>query len=146
MEKKLNFFTQMNGLQPKNLRIIGMMNTADRSLALMDYALRRRFAFFDFSPAFNNDNFKGYIAEKNNEKLDKLIAMVNSLNVTISNDESLGDGFRIGHSYFCTKKEITYNWLNSVIEYELIPLIKEYWFDEPSKVRDWSAKLRSTIK
>lgn len=131
---------------PKNLRIIGMMNTADRSLALMDYALRRRFAFFDFSPAFNNDNFKGYIAEKNNEKLDKLIAMVNSLNVTISNDESLGDGFRIGHSYFCTKKEITYNWLNSVIEYELIPLIKEYWFDEPSKVRDWSAKLRSTIK
>lgn len=131
---------------PKNVRIIGMMNTADRSLALMDYALRRRFAFFDFAPAFSSEGFKNYLAEKNSQKLESLITAVESLNNTISSDESLGDGFRIGHSYFCTDGEITDEWLKSVVEYEVIPLIKEYWFDEPTKVRDWSATLRSAIK
>lgn len=131
---------------PQNVRIIGMMNTADRSLALMDYALRRRFAFFDFAPAFSSEGFKNYLAEKNSPKLEKLIAAVESLNSTISTDESLGDGFRIGHSYFCTDDEVTDEWLKSVVEYEVIPLIKEYWFDEPTKVRDWSATLRSAIK
>ena len=131
---------------PQNVRIIGMMNTADRSLALMDYALRRRFAFFDFAPAFSSEGFKNYLSEKDSPKLEKLIAAVESLNSTISTDESLGDGFRIGHSYFCTDDEITDEWLKSVVEYEVIPLIKEYWFDEPTKVRDWSATLRSAIK
>ena len=131
---------------PKNVRIIGMMNTADRSLAMMDYALRRRFAFFDFAPAFSSDGFKKYLADKNSERLGKLIEVVENLNVAISNDESLGDGFRIGHSYFCTTKEITDGWLKSVVEYEVIPLLKEYWFDEPTKVRDWSGNLRSAIK
>jgi 5-methylcytosine-specific restriction protein B len=131
---------------PQNVRIIGMMNTADRSLALMDYALRRRFAFFDFAPAFSSEGFKNYLAEKNYPKLESLITVVESLNNTISSDESLGDGFRIGHSYFCTDDEITDEWLKSVVEYEVIPLIKEYWFDEPTKVRDWSATLRSAIK
>lgn len=131
---------------PDNVRIIGMMNTADRSLALMDYALRRRFAFFDFAPAFSSDGFKNYLTEKNNPKLEKLISVVESLNSTISADESLGDGFRIGHSYFCTKKEVTDEWLKSVVEFEVIPLLKEYWFDEPSKVRDWTANLRGAIK
>lgn len=131
---------------PQNVRIIGMMNTADRSLALMDYALRRRFAFFDFAPAFSSEGFKNYLAEKNSQKLESLITAVESLNNTISSDESLGDGFRIGHSYFCTDGEITDEWLKSVVEYEVIPLIKEYWFDEPAKVRDWSATLRSAIK
>ena len=131
---------------PQNVRIIGMMNTADRSLALMDYALRRRFAFFDFAPAFSSEGFKNYLAEKNSQKLESLITAVESLNNTISSDKSLGDGFRIGHSYFCTDGEITDEWLKSVVEYEVIPLIKEYWFDEPTKVRDWSATLRSAIK
>lgn len=131
---------------PQNVRIIGMMNTADRSLALMDYALRRRFAFFDFAAAFPSEGFKNYLAEKNSPKLESLITAVESLNNTISADESLGDGFRIGHSYFCTDGEITDEWLKSVVEYEVIPLIKEYWFDEPTKVRDWSATLRSAIK
>lgn len=131
---------------PKNVRIIGMMNTADRSLAMMDYALRRRFAFFDFAPAFSSDGFRQYLGDKNNEKLEKLISMVENLNIAISNDESLGDGFRIGHSYFCTDKDITDSWLKAVVEFELIPLLKEYWFDEPTKVRDWSMNLRGAIK
>lgn len=131
---------------PKNVRIIGMMNTADRSLALMDYALRRRFAFFDFAPAFASDGFKNYLTEKNSSKLEKLISTVELLNNAIAADESLGDGFRIGHSYFCTDDEVTDGWLKSVVEYEVIPLIKEYWFDEPAKIRDWSSALRSAIK
>ena len=82
----------------------------------------------------------------NNEKLEKLISMVENLNIAISNDESLGDGFRIGHSYFCTDKDITDSWLKAVVEFELIPLLKEYWFDEGSKVKEWSEKLRGAIQ
>lgn len=131
---------------PDNIRIIGMMNTADRSLALMDYALRRRFAFFNVAPAFASDGFKNYLATKNNTKLNRLIEIIESLNTSISADESLGDGFRIGHSYFCTDKEVTDKWLKSIVEFEVIPLLKEYWFDEPTKVRDWSANLRGAIR
>lgn len=131
---------------PKNVYIIGMMNTADRSLAMLDYALRRRFAFFDFAPAFGTDSFEEYRLSKNNSKFDKLIHTVMNLNDTIENDESLGEGFRIGHSYFVTDETITDELLDSIVEYELIPLLKEYWFDEPSKVRDWSGSLRRAIK
>ncbi len=131
---------------PDNIRLIGMMNTADRSLALMDYALRRRFAFFNFVPAFETDGFKSYLENKNSPKLEKLISVVENLNNAISNDESLGDGFRIGHSYFCTEKEVTENWLRSIVEYEIIPLLNEYWFDEPTKVRYWASNLRGAIK
>lgn len=131
---------------PKNVHIIGMMNTADRSLALMDYALRRRFVFFDFPPAFESQGFKNYLEEKNSPKLNRLITSVLSLNNAIKDDESLGEGFRIGHSYFCNDTDITDSWLKSVVEYEIIPLIKEYWFDEPSKVLNWSSILRDAIK
>lgn len=131
---------------PDNIRIIGMMNTADRSLALMDYALRRRFAFFDFAPAFESEEFRSYVENKNSPKLEKLISVIKNLNHAISNDESLGEGFRIGHSYFCNENEITDSWLRSTVEYEIIPLLKEYWFDEPAKVREWSANLRGAIK
>lgn len=133
---------------PKNIYIIGMMNTADRSLAMLDYALRRRFAFFEIKPAFTTDGFREYRMSLENEKFDKLIACVESLNNVISNDESLGDGFCIGHSYFCNLLPDTINdqVLSGIVEYELIPLLKEYWFDEPTKVKDWSSNLRSAIK
>lgn len=132
----------------KNIYIIGMMNTADRSLAMLDYALRRRFAFFEIKPAFTTDGFREYRMSLENEKFDKLIACVESLNNVISNDESLGDGFCIGHSYFCNLLPDTINdqVLSGIVEYELIPLLKEYWFDEPTKVKDWSSNLRSAIK
>lgn len=133
---------------PKNIYIIGMMNTADRSLAMLDYAFRRRFAFFEIKPAFTTDGFREYRMSLENEKFDKLIACVESLNNVISNDESLGDGFCIGHSYFCNLLPDTINdqVLSGIVEYELIPLLKEYWFDEPTKVKDWSSNLRSAIK
>lgn len=133
---------------PKNIYIIGMMNTADRSLAMLDYALRRRFAFFEIKPGFTTDGFREYRMSLKNEKFDKLIACVESLNNVISNDESLGDGFCIGHSYFCNLLPDTIDdqVLSGIVEYELIPLLKEYWFDEPIKVKDWSNNLRSAIK
>lgn len=133
---------------PKNVYIIGMMNTADRSLAMLDYALRRRFAFFELEPGFETTGFREYKMGLGSEKFDKLIACVESLNHVISNAESLGDGFRIGHSYFCNLSPDTIDdqVLSGIVEYELIPLLKEYWFDEPSKVKDWSNNLRSAIK
>lgn len=131
---------------PSNVHIIGMMNTADRSLAMLDYALRRRFAFFEISPAFGSSGFRAYRTKINNPKFDRLIATVEQLNEAIANDDSLGEGFCIGHSYFCTKATINDEWMKSVVEYELIPLLKEYWFDEAAKVKDWSRTLREVVK
>lgn len=131
---------------PENVYIIGMMNTADRSLAMLDYALRRRFAFFEFSPAFETNGFRQYRQEKNNKKFNNLISAIEKLNIAIENDESLGRGFRIGHSYFCTDKPIDDMWLNAVITYEIIPLLNEYWFDEPSKVQEWKFILYEAIR
>ncbi len=131
---------------PSNVYIIGMMNTADRSLAMMDYALRRRFAFFNMMPAFESNGFRAYSNSINHPKFDKLIDAVKQLNHAIVNDESLGEGFCIGHSYFCTGVTIDDEWLHSVVEFELIPLLKEYWFDEPANIRKWSEILREVIK
>lgn len=131
---------------PSNVHIIGMMNTADRSLAMLDYALRRRFAFFEIAPAFGSSGFRAYRLKVHNQKFDRLIATVEQLNETIADDDSLGEGFCIGHSYFCTKATINDEWMKAVVEYELIPLLKEYWFDEPAKVKDWSRTLREVVK
>lgn len=85
---------------PANVYIIGMMNTADRSLAMLDYALRRRFAFFEMKPGFDSDGFHEYRMALGNSKFDRLIDCVEKLNTVIEADDSLGEGFCIGHSYF----------------------------------------------
>ena len=131
---------------PDNVYIIGMMNTADRSLAMLDYALRRRFAFYEMKPGFNTEGFREYRTGLNNIKFDNLIQCVEQLNAAIAGDESLGEGFCIGHSYFCNLTEVNDQALSAIVEYELIPLLKEYWFDEPVKVKNWADNLRSAIK
>ena len=131
---------------PANVYIIGMMNTADRSLAMLDYALRRRFAFFEMQPGFENDGFRAYRMALQSDRFNRLIQCVENLNNVIAADESLGEGFRIGHSYFCNLKEADEQTLSNIVEFELIPLLKEYWFDEPTKVKDWTNNLRSAIK
>ncbi|WP_294412871.1 AAA family ATPase [uncultured Ruminococcus sp.] len=131
---------------PGNVYIIGMMNTADRSLAMMDYALRRRFAFYEIKPGFGTEGFREYKENLDNDKFNKLIHCVESLNDKISSDESLGEGFCIGHSYFCNLNHVTQQDLSGIVEFELIPLLKEYWFDEPVRVKEWSDNLRSAIK
>lgn len=132
---------------PKNVHIIGLMNTADRSLAMIDYALRRRFAFFDLKPGFSSDGFETYQSNINYSIFDSLIGVMEELNNAIKDDETLGEGFRIGHSYFCNldQEEDIEEKLNYIVEYEIIPLLKEYWFDEPDKVEEWSEKLRNSL-
>ncbi|MRI66612.1 AAA domain-containing protein [Gracilibacillus thailandensis] len=128
---------------PSNLYIIGMMNTADRSLALLDYALRRRFSFFEVKPAFHNLTFNSYVNELNNpEVLNRIIAEIKSLNNQIV--EELGTGFVIGHSYFVgdAYKVNTATRVEEVIEYEIIPQLFEYWFDDEQKANDWAERLR----
>ncbi len=131
---------------PENLYLIGLMNTADRSLTMMDYALRRRFAFFQMKPAFNNKNFKERLLKINNESLTKLVECIKTLNINILNDDSLGEGFEIGHSYFCFEEELTSDRLNAIVKYELLPLIKEYWFDDKAKVSIWTKKIYDALK
>lgn len=133
---------------PSNVYLIGMMNTADRSLAMLDYALRRRFAFFDLVPAFSSDGFVAYREGLESDKFNELIACVVRLNATIASDETLGEGFCVGHSYFCGLRpgDVTDARLSAIVEYELVPLLREYWFDEPSKVREWSDALRRAIR
>lgn len=133
---------------PSNVYLIGMMNTADRSLALLDYALRRRFDFFDIAPAFDSEGFTSYLESVGSPRLDRLVACVARLNGAIAADDSLGDGFRIGHSYLCglTRKAIEEGALSDIVEYELVPLLREYWFDDPDEVRTWADELRSAAK
>ena len=141
-----------NGLQfavPKNLYIIGMMNTADRSLAMIDYALRRRFSFFPMEPGFESDGFKKYLSELNDDTLYAFIDVVIALNKAITDDPSLGAGFCIGHSYFCGQKpgneEDLAGWMTSVVDYDIVPMLEEYWFDEPDKVRLWRNRLNGVF-
>ena len=131
---------------PKNLYLIGMMNTADRSLAMIDYALRRRFSFFTMTPAFNSKRFKEYQEKLNSECLDRLINEVKELNKDIAKDKALGPGFCIGHSYFCEHRaEEEESWIREVVEYDLIPMLNEYWFDDPDKVQKWTDRLRGVF-
>ena len=133
---------------PANLYIIGMMNTADRSLALMDYALRRRFGFFKMRPAFDTPGFAAYAAGCQSDELARVVAGVRALNTAIAADASLGEGFCIGHSYFCRpdltelSPEEVHEWLESVIAYDVAPQLEEYWFDQPEKAAEEAARLR----
>ena len=137
-----------NGLSfmvPKNLYIIGMMNTADRSLALIDYALRRRFGFFGIEPRFDSEGFTRYQRSLNDPNLDKLVLKVKELNREIEADPSLGKGFCIGHSYFCGRTECSRAWLRSIVDFDIVPTLREYWFDEPSKVAKWEKELLEAV-
>ena len=132
---------------PKNLHIIGMMNTADRSLAMIDYALRRRFSFFELKPGFESDGFKKQKQLFDNEKYNKLVSTIIELNKAIVKDDSLGAGFEIGHSYLCLsdKEKLTNEWLNSVVLYDIVPTLQEYWFDNKEAVKRWTEELRKSI-
>ena len=138
-----------NGLSfsvPKNLYIIGMMNTADRSLAMIDYALRRRFSFFEVEPGFDSEGFIHYQNGLNNETLNELVNKVKDLNREISLDKSLGKGFCIGHSYFCGRDVCTEEWLHSIVDYDILPMLSEYWFDDANKLQRWENILQGVFQ
>lgn len=139
---------------PENLYIIGMMNTADRSLAMIDYALRRRFCFFAMQPGFDSAGFINYMQGLHCDKLERLVRVIKELNEDIRQDDSLGAGFEIGHSYLCSwtpdpsddRSKALESWLHAVVHYDLIPMLEEYWFDNRGKVDTWSARLKDSIQ
>lgn len=123
---------------PSNVYIIGLMNTADRSLAIVDYALRRRFAFVDIRPCFDNQQFRDLLAAKNisTELIERISTRISALNERIRADtRNLGAGFEIGHSFFCPQERVVDEeyWYKTIIKYEIKPLLQEYWFDDPEK-------------
>ena len=132
---------------PDNLYILGTMNLADRSLALVDMAFRRRFAFFDLEPNLNSA-WKKYVVNEMN--MDRSIAeniqlSIGNLNNEISNDSRLGKQFQIGHSFFTPtvsiKNKDSKSWFNEVVESEIKPLLEEHWFDAPEEVEKSIKKL-----
>lgn len=124
---------------PQNVYIIGLMNTADRSLAMVDYALRRRFAFIDLKPEFESEGFSRALIDAGAEEamLEKVVGRMGMLNEKIAQDSvNLGAGFCIGHSFFCGPSDVgVYDneWYEQIIEYEIAPLVREYWFDNPER-------------
>lgn len=151
---------------PKNLYIIGMMNTADRSLAIIDYALRRRFSFFTMQPGFKAEGFQRLCADVRKmlteagddaTRFDRLVAEIQNLNKAIEQDDSLGKGFLVGHSYLTgvpvpdpEKSTADWfsnfnNWLDSVILYDLIPLLEEYWYDDGEQLEKWTERLKMHV-
>ncbi|MCL4552294.1 MAG: AAA family ATPase [Candidatus Marsarchaeota archaeon] len=127
---------------PENLYIIGTMNIADRSLALVDFALRRRFAFVNLEPALGkawhewvNSRFGIEMAI-----LDEIEKRITALNNQIAADTSLGPQFRIGHSFVTPSLGVSVAdgvlWFKRVVDTEIAPLLEEYWFDDLERARD----------
>jgi 5-methylcytosine-specific restriction enzyme B len=130
---------------PENLYVIGTMNIADRSLALIDLAFRRRFAFATLEPKLG-DVWRNWVVEKGGVDPDlarDIEHRITDLNQKIGED--LGTQFRIGHSYVTPVHSIeagsTRNWFTQVAETEIGPLLEEYWFDSPKTAKDALDKL-----
>jgi hypothetical protein len=131
---------------PPNVYLLGMMNTADRSLSLVDYALRRRFAFITLKPEYEAGKFRTFIAERgaSAELVDRIISRMTALNADIADDKtSLGPGFCIGHSFFVpTAIQVPdASWYEYIVDTEIVPLLEEYWFDNPTRASEWRDRL-----
>jgi MoxR-like ATPase len=130
---------------PPNLHIIGTMNTADRSLALVDYALRRRFAFLGIPPGFDQASFTQSLASLGVDAplRQRIVSRLSQLNADISKDPGLGAGYRIGHSYFCHKGSglADEHWYKRIVQREIKPLLAEYWFENPERADEAAARL-----
>lgn len=129
---------------PPNVHVLGLMNTADRSLAIVDYALRRRFAFESLKPAFSTRQFREHLLEADMERglVDRIVRNMSELNERIRGDKDLGPGFEIGHSYFVPEEAADEEWYLNTVEMQIAPLLREYWFDKPEHVDELVEKLR----
>ena len=121
---------------PDNLHLLGLMNTADRSLAIVDYALRRRFAFETLKSAYGTRKFREYLLEAEVDRVlvDRIDRNLSALNERIRNDKDLGPGFQIGHSYFVPEESADEQWYLGIVDTQIAPLLREYWFDRPEQV------------
>jgi 5-methylcytosine-specific restriction protein B len=122
---------------PKNVYILGTMNTADKSLAPIDYAIRRRFAFVPVHSDFGS-RFKKHLKSIgiSQDLINHISNSLTHLNKEIIEDVDLGKGFQIGHSYFCNydKEQPEESWWKQIVDFELKPLLEEMWFDKDGQV------------
>ena len=132
---------------PPNLYVIGTMNVADRSLALVDLALRRRFGFIDLEPVFG-DSWRNWVSGQcgiGTVFLADIERRLTALNQTIATDTLLGHQFRVGHSVVTPTSGVAIddpvNWFRQVVETEIGPLLDEYWFDQPARANEEKDKL-----
>lgn len=134
---------------PGNVYLVGLMNLADRSLAMVDYALRRRFSFITLKPQFESDIFRKWLEDRsmNVELIDLIINKMSALNKVIREDSLLGENYQVGHSYFCPKGDnfegLTVEWYKAIVDKEIVPLLKEYWFDNAGKVSEVERSLKA---
>lgn len=132
---------------PKNLYLIGLMNVADRSLAMVDYALRRRFAFLSLKPQFKSDLFRKWLLDRgmNDELVALIVDRMVALNQEIADDALLGENYQIGHSFFCPKgnnfEGLDRTWYEAIVQTEILPLLREYWFDNSKRAEQIAGKL-----
>lgn len=125
---------------PANVHLIGLMNLADRSLAIVDYALRRRFAFMTLTPQYSSQVFRQWLTDRKMQlELAELVATrMIALNQEIADDPLLGENYQVGHSFFCPRGDdfsgLDRSWFEGVVRSEIVPLLKEYWFDNARRV------------
>ena len=132
---------------PANVHVLGLMNTADRSLAMVDYALRRRFAFETLRPAYRTEAFREYLIEAGVDRslVDRIKDRISAINERIREDKDLGPGFQIGHSYFVPDDGVDSpdeRWFRTIVDTQIEPLLREYWFDRPETVDELLETLR----
>ena len=130
---------------PPNICILATMNNADRSLAMIDYALRRRFSFFEMAPGFSAPGFAAYQKKLQSPLFNALIEQIKALNEEIEKEPSLGKGFLIGHSYFCGPDMDKPQRLKQVVQFDIVPMLEEYWFDQPQKALFWQERLNGVF-
>jgi 5-methylcytosine-specific restriction protein B len=123
------------------------MNVADRSLAMVDYALRRRFVFITLKPQYESEFFRQWLLERGMDAdlVQLIIERMTKLNMEIRQDPFLGENYEIGHSFFLPKGDnfagLDENWYRGVVHTEIVPLLKEYWFDNPKKAEEAGKRL-----
>ena len=123
------------------------MNVADRSLAMVDYALRRRFVFVNLTPQYESDVYRQWLLDRSMqpELVQLIIERMTALNKQIKDDPLLGENYQIGHSFFCPKGDnfagLNWDWYHGIVRTEIIPLLKEYWFDNQSKADEAERRL-----
>lgn len=130
---------------PENVYVIGTMNIADRSLALVDLAFRRRFAFEELEPTFGQP-WRHWVSQNCDIDAQFLAAIeerLGNLNIQIANDRNLGPQFRVGHSYVTPSAVVLdpLAWFTRVVEREIGPLLDEYWFDSPEAAQQAKSAL-----
>ena len=126
------------------------MNLADKSLTGMNVAMRRRFGFYDLEPQFGEPVFKDWLSktEMPPEMQDRINAKMSQLNTRISKDDSLDFNYAVGHSFFCPpENELVGDWdewYETVVDYEIRPLLREYWFDDPERANQEADSLKNS--